>query len=82
MSYKWEALAGDLTEEREKLMTELSLQRLAYADLTEERDRLLKENERLRKALALVAKLNPDFAGIGAGMIRTIVSEAKSALKE
>lgn len=43
-------------------------------------NRLRRRAIRMEAALLRVARLNPDAGEIGAGMLRTIVSEARNAL--
>jgi hypothetical protein len=47
---------------------------------SDEFNRLRRRAMRMEAALLRVARLNPDTGEIGAGMLRTIVSEARNAL--
>jgi hypothetical protein len=47
---------------------------------SDEFNRLRRRAIRMEAALLRVARLNPDAGEIGAGMLRTIVSEARNAL--
>jgi regulator of replication initiation timing len=81
MTYKWEVIAQDLTEERDRLLKENSDLRHDVKQSLDAQVQYLAENKRLRKALEEIAERELYTDAPAEGALEVVVLSARAALK-